>query len=281
MSSTMVVTMASPPTPPSLKPDTTTIIPTTTADMPPLQSTACCPSCGDTSLLPSVEQTQAELVQAHARIAELEAQVRMLNEKATVAVDRWADYEDELSKLRAAAAVQQRDETPPPPPPKSVEVVKEQASSPPHLARSQSLLQSSTNRISQFLSRSMTAPIGTRAVQQPSSAAEQRPNTSGGGGAAAAAPATNEDLLEALNREQQLRKLAEGKLVTTSLEVEELSVTLFEQANEMVADERRARAKLEERVGELERRDKEKRRRLEKLEMAMARIERVRALLEE
>lgn len=274
MSSTMVVTMASPPTPPSLKPDTTaTIIPTTDTDMPQLQSTACCPSCGDTSLLPSVEQTQAELVQAHARIAELEAQVRMLNEKATAAVDRWADYEDELSKLRAA---QQRDETPPPPPPKSVELVKEQASSPPHLARSQSLLQSSTNRISQFLSRSMTAPIVTRAAQP---AAEQRPNTSGGSGSGA--PATNEDLLEALNREQQLRKLAEGKLVTTSLEVEELSVTLFEQANEMVADERRARAKLEERVGELERRDKEKRRRLEKLEMAMARIERVRALLEE
>jgi hypothetical protein len=270
----MVVTMASPPTPPSLKPDTTTIMPTTTTDMPPLQPTACCPSCGDTSLLPSVEQTQAELVQAHARIAELEAQVRMLNEKATAAVDRWADYEDELSKLRAAA--QQRDETPPLPPPKTVELVKEQASSPPHLARSQSLLQSSTNRISQFLSRSMTAPIGTRAVQP--TAAEQRPNTSGGGSGASA---TNEDLLEALNREQQLRKLAEGKLVTTSLEVEELSVTLFEQANEMVADERRARAKLEERVGELERRDKEKRRRLEKLEMAMARIERVRALLEE
>ena len=63
--------------------------------------------------------------------------------------------------------------------------------------------------------------------------------------------------------------------------MEELSVALFEQANEMVADERRARARLEERVGELERRDAEKRRRLERLEGAMDRIERVRNLLAE
>jgi hypothetical protein len=56
-------------------------------------------------------------------------------------------------------------------------------------------------------------------------------------------------------------------------------VQLFEQANEMVASERRARAKLEERVEMLERRDVEKRRRLERLESAMGRIERVRAML--
>ena len=94
-------------------------------------------------------------------------------------------------------------------------------------------------------------------------------------------PATAEDLREALTREQSLRREAEGRLTATSKEVEELSVTLFEQANQMVADERRARAKLEERVGELEKRDVEKRRRLERLEMAMGRIERVRKVLEE
>jgi len=58
-----------------------------------------------------------------------------------------------------------------------------------------------------------------------------------------------------------------------------LSVSLFEQANEMVATERRARAKLEERVGMLEKRDIDKRRRLERLETAMERIDRVRSLL--
>jgi hypothetical protein len=63
--------------------------------------------------------------------------------------------------------------------------------------------------------------------------------------------------------------------------VEELSASLFEQANEMVASERRARAKLEERVSELERREGDKRRRLERLERAVGRIERVRGILAE
>ena len=49
----------------------------------------------------------------------------------------------------------------------------------------------------------------------------------------------------------------------------------------MVATERKARAKLEERVEVLERRDGEKRKRLEVLESRMARIERVRGLLRE
>jgi len=76
-----------------------------------------------------------------------------------------------------------------------------------------------------------------------------------------------------------LRKSAESKLDNASNELEELSAQLFEQANEMVATERRARAKLEERVELLERRDVEKRKRLERLEGAVARIERVRGLL--
>ena len=47
----------------------------------------------------------------------------------------------------------------------------------------------------------------------------------------------------------------------------------------MVANERKARAKLEERVDTLEKRDAEKRKRLERLENALNRIERVRGLL--
>lgn len=87
--------------------------------------------------------------------------------------------------------------------------------------------------------------------------------------------------MEALTREQSLRQAAEGKLNETSREVEELSVTLFEQANEMVASERRARAQLEERVGVLERREDEKRGRLERLEGSVARIERISRILGE
>ena len=47
----------------------------------------------------------------------------------------------------------------------------------------------------------------------------------------------------------------------------------------MVATERKARAKLEERVQVLEKRDSEKRRRLERLEKAIERIERVRMMV--
>ena len=58
-----------------------------------------------------------------------------------------------------------------------------------------------------------------------------------------------------------------------------MTVELFERANEMVATERRERAKLEARIEVLEKRDVEKRKRLEKLEGALTRIERVRGLL--
>lgn len=91
-------------------------------------------------------------------------------------------------------------------------------------------------------------------------------------------PSTN-DLVAALTREQSLRQGAERKLDQASGELEELSAQLFMQANEMVATERKARAKLEQRVEVLERRDGEKRKRLEKLEGAVQRIDRVRGLL--
>lgn len=87
------------------------------------------------------------------------------------------------------------------------------------------------------------------------------------------------ELQNALNREQNLRKAAESKLSLASSELEELTAQLFSQANEMVAQERRARAKLEERVALLERRDVEKRARLERLEKAMERVDRLRKLV--
>lgn len=86
-------------------------------------------------------------------------------------------------------------------------------------------------------------------------------------------------LQDALNREQALRQAAETRLTQANSELEDLTATLFGQANEMVAQERRARAKLEDRVEVLERRDGEKRRRLERLEKAIARVERVRGMV--
>lgn len=97
-----------------------------------------------------------------------------------------------------------------------------------------------------------------------------------------ASPASSDntsELQDALTREQSLRKAAETQLTQANTELEELTVQLFSQANEMVAQERKARAKLEERVAVLERRDIEKRSRLERLEKAMARVERLKALV--
>ena len=82
-----------------------------------------------------------------------------------------------------------------------------------------------------------------------------------------------------LTREQSLRQAAESKVSESNEELEELSAQLFTEANEMVATERKARAKLEERVAVLEKRDRDKRTRLGVLESRLGRIERVREML--
>lgn len=87
------------------------------------------------------------------------------------------------------------------------------------------------------------------------------------------------DLLHELERERTLRAKAEDRVRTVDSEIEELSVTLFSQANEMVAEERRARAKLEERIELLEKKDKDKMARLDRLEKAVSRLDRVKAML--
>ncbi|KND93577.1 hypothetical protein TOPH_01689 [Tolypocladium ophioglossoides CBS 100239] len=233
---------------------------------------ACCPGCGRDRDLPptAMKQTQAELLVAQARIQELEAQVRQLNQKAAAAVDRWAEYEAELSKLRGAQAAASATSVTTATTPSQQQLDPNAARQCPSPTRA-SFLQSAPSRLSALLYPRKSTP-NMRAETFPR--AMPAPRAPGAGGA-------TEDLLEALTREKTLRREAEGRLSATSREVEELSASLFEQANEMVADERRARARLEERVGELERRDVEKRRRLERLEVAMGRIERVRNLLAE
>ncbi|KAI1477927.1 hypothetical protein F4774DRAFT_387246 [Daldinia eschscholtzii] len=237
-------------------------------------TTSCCPNCGLS--FPPSSDAQIALLQAQKQIQDLEAQVRLLNQKATAAVDRWADYEDELSRLRAASTTSVATTT------ATSNNNSPRSSFLPSLAAS-----GAAARISQLLAPRKSVPnLASHGARGSISAA-----------AAATAAMQNgvglqqqqqqqqqqqtDDLLEALSRERELRAKAEGKLRDTSKEVEELSATLFEQANEMVASERRARARLEERVSVLERRDVEKRDRLDRLEGAMGRLERVRALLEE
>jgi hypothetical protein len=92
-------------------------------------------------------------------------------------------------------------------------------------------------------------------------------------------PTPDGELLEQLEKERALRAKAEEKARKVDSEIEELSVQLFSQANEMVATERKARAKLEARVEQLEKKDKDKMARLERLEKAVTRIDRVKAML--
>ncbi|KAK5993355.1 hypothetical protein PT974_06785 [Cladobotryum mycophilum] len=234
---------------------TTTIL----ADRP-----SCCPSCGF-NITPLENDPSTRLLEAQARIAELETQVCLLNQRAKAAIDRWSDYEAELTKLRAQV-----------PPPSATTSPRPDSSSAQSPTRA-SLFQSGASRLSALVyprswqashaPRTSTESVSTSAAQSLSSAHPTSP--------------TQDDLLEALEREQSLRREAENRLSATSREVEELSAALFEQANEMVADERRARAKLEQRVGELEKRDADKKRRLDRLETSMDRIERVRNLLQE
>ncbi|KAI0122838.1 hypothetical protein BJ170DRAFT_114142 [Xylariales sp. AK1849] len=237
-------------------------------------SSPCCPSCGTSLVSPSPdEDPHSALLVAQRTIADLQAQVRLLSQKATAAVDRWADYEDELTRLRGAASTTSAAAS------HSIPQTNTPAPSIPASSPRSSFLSATGGRISQLLSPRKSVPNlsasspGHRASLSAPALPLPLPH-----GLPSPAPSTD-DLLEALNREQSLRLAAEGKLDETSKEVEELSVTLFEQANEMVASERRARAKLEERVGVLERRDEEKRDRLGRLEGALGRIERVGRLL--
>ncbi|KAF2264817.1 hypothetical protein CC78DRAFT_553333 [Lojkania enalia] len=190
---------------------------------------------------------------AQRKIAELEAQVEILKEKATAAVDKAADYEDQLRTLKngqnsllGANALDPQSLTG-----LSNEDVR------PSTANS---LSAKTSRFSFLTGRRGSPAQNLSSVPPPSTLADT-------------------ELLEQLAQERALRAKAEEKARKVDSEIEELSVQLFSQANEMVAAERKARAKLEARVEQLEQKDKDKMARLERLEKAVTRIDRVKAML--
>jgi predicted RNase H-like nuclease (RuvC/YqgF family) len=136
------------------------------------------------------------------------------------------------------------------------------------------------SRFGGFLTRKASAATEpSNANNNTNTTANANSSSSAAGNTAASTPASESELAAALAKEQNLRQQAEGKVSQMSHELEDLSVQLFQQANEMVATERKARARLEERVEILEKRDVEKRKRLERLENALQRIERVKNLL--
>lgn len=238
-----------------------------------------CPNCNYTIhiLSPSLEQAESALLSAQSQIEDLQSQVRLLNEKASAAVDRWADYEDELARLRAQLEKQnnvinhqQRESS-------SSNTTVSTATSP---GRASFLPVGAANRLSALLGGGHgRKPLPAPPPRQPSPLPKTgRPTTPLEG---MDRDRDVDELMAALSRERFLRREAEGRLSETSKEVEELSVSLFEQANEMVATERRARAELERRIEVLERRDRDRCWRLERLDGCCERIERVRGLLEE
>lgn len=113
-----------------------------------------------------------------------------------------------------------------------------------------------------------------------------------------------QELEASLAKEQKARVEAERKVKAVNAEIEELSATLFQQANDMVAAERKNNAALKEKIKQLEQaggdvsevmkkenerlrqklqmveqREVDRKKRLDRLEAAQKRIDRVRTML--
>ncbi|KAL5119938.1 hypothetical protein ACEQ8H_002036 [Pleosporales sp. CAS-2024a] len=216
-------------------------------------STHSCPACGT-----NIELDTGEMELARRRIAELEAQMEFLKHKATAAaVDKCADYEDQLRSLKGARALPQRSNTS-----DTLDSGRQwhdnsRPSTPSNSSSRPSRFSFLTNRLTSAPSASSSAPPPPLPLLV----------------------SADTDLITELERERALRAKAEERAQKVDSEIEELSVQLFSQANEMVATERKARAKLEERIEVLERKDRDKMARLERLEKAVTRIDRVKAML--
>ncbi|RAH49853.1 uncharacterized protein BO95DRAFT_450004 [Aspergillus brunneoviolaceus CBS 621.78] len=227
-----------------------------------------CPTCGYDRL----SSESRPIDQAQHRVKELEGQLEFLNVQATQMAERMAEYEEEIRRLRAQTTAQSSRNGSSISSTSSNQYnrITDLSMSPPSSQTSPKSHGQHSGRLSTLTSLLPSRRPGAPSAIQPQPIISPPPITS------------YEETLElqnALNREQSLRKAAETQLSQASTELEELTAQLFSQANEMVAQERKARARLEERVAVLERRDVEKRTRLERLEKAMERVERIRAMV--
>ncbi|KAI5288593.1 aprataxin-like protein [Ascosphaera aggregata] len=203
---------------------------------------------------------------AHRRILVLESQVSELSDKTVIMAARLADSQNEILELQAKlqqALQQQNTSSRPETPSRPMDFFARQERTNTHLSPSPPQSQHRNPSPSRFKAFFMSRD-------------QNRPNNG-----FSSSVSSDSSLQEALSRETQLRKEAESKLNEVTTEIEELTASLFSEANEMVAQERRARAKLEERVAMLEKRDLDKKVRLERLEKAVTRVDRVRSLVGE
>jgi len=170
-------------------------------------------------------------------------------------VDKVADLEDELHAVRtstpsrSSSSLSLTNTLPPP-----------STTPEPHFPSTQSRLAGFISSRRALWSRSST----------PTRAPPPRTST----------PNPNLPLEEQLALERAAREAAEEKVVSVNQELEELTQSLFEEANAMVRTEKERVARLEAKLQILETREEDKRRRLTELEKAIGRITRVRSVLE-
>lgn len=248
-----------------------------------------CTECGAALNIQSTksihEHTRAPSPDAQRTIGELQAEVQFLTGKATSAADKLADYEDEIRQLKSQpgpAETPERAGSPEVSSPASQASAAEMSATQPVRPSTAGALSRTltTTRISNFLAARRFSPLPSTG-----SPLSDTPDVS------------IPELTARLAQEQSARQSAENKLAQTNTELEELSVSLFQQANTMVAEERRARAaseqkaadrskaledkvrRLEGKISRLEAREIEKNKRLDRLEAAMKRVQRVKGLL--
>ncbi|THW84326.1 hypothetical protein D6D15_08938 [Aureobasidium pullulans] len=194
------------------------------------------------------------------RVASLEQQVAHLTQKGVQAADQLANYEEEIRNLKTQA--NPRVDSP-------LGIVAPTQQPAQSLSRNSSI----TSGKFSFLTRTSSLTTASKPLPKTPAASKSSPM------APSPSSAALTDLQQALAKETKARVAAEKKYHELEQELEDLSATLFEQANEMVAKERKEKAKLEERIKVLEERDALSRKRLEMVEGALGRIERVRKLL--
>ncbi len=191
-----------------------------------------------------MDKAPLDLAGANQYILELEAQIRSLTAKMTAAVDHAADLEDELRTLKM------------------------------NHSASTNIEESHLRRVSTYFSR-RTPNQGSHNRSQMTSSTSSSNLTTIGPNSQRDQP----DLVEELAKERKLRIEAEENYHKVQREMEQVSEELFHEANQMVAVERIARYAAEQKTQTWKERETEKVKRLDAIEQAIERINRVRGFI--
>lgn len=154
----------------------------------------------------------------------------------TSIAQRYADYENEIRVLEAKLRQEERRNAAPP---ELVATTTGPAAAAPIVAAPVAQ-RPGISRFNSFMSTRKPSPSPLNGTPSPAAVTDRQ-----------------KELEEQLVKEQTARIAAENKAKEVSAEIEDLSATLFEQANEMVASERKENSVLKQRVELLERMQKE------------------------